>query len=737
MSALSALAERPALIKRLFQGNELDEDGLYYVWVFTNGTWKQITLDDMYFCDPTEEGKFAFGDTEGGDIWVNMLEKAYAKVIDRSYAAIEDGDAVEALHDLTGAPVEDIHFKNLSEAEVERTFRKVRRADDLGYVMVSKTLKNFGDEEDFASGLIPDHCYSLLNAAEAKGSDGEVHRVVQLRNPQGQGGEWTGDWADDSDLWTPQAKRQLKFVEEDDGVFWMGWDDFVSHFRNVGICKVHRDYIWNYLELESKVSQRTAVHTVGISVITPGNYFFTIDQADLRTNEVEYAKVRLTVAKLENGVHFCACAYGEGKSISVNFEGTAGSVYVALIELEANDQEIPNIVFGSYGVGVAGVLALPLARWEWELLQYATFQSFATKNIGTWMKERELFKVTEGQFFAGLQREFSDRRADFGLVIYRYKLIQSNTRPAFALALSSDNPGQPSREVIMTSNTFEIGLEKTSCGTNLPIRLEFFAQKLQKTPDIVLIINKIKQANHYIPLVYAKGKHGEAILQIRNDKVVGIQQPNGGRAVAVAAGGQQKVAASNSQQSTVNVTQNKQVNVNVNQNKQVNVNVNQSKQVNMNVQQNFQQNVNVEHHVEEHVEHHVEHHFNVQQGGQFQKGLQMGMQGGQMVVGTGQGLHGLRGALPQVQPPNQRLGGMPQVQPPNQRLPGMPQGGQMNQRPPGMQGAQGQFQYEYSYEYEYKIEGGAQQQQMGGQGNFRGPQGGPGIGPGNFEQDFY
>ncbi len=34
--------------------------------------------------------------------------------------------------------------------------------------------------------------------------------------------EWNGDWSDDSLLWTPALKAEVKFVnDKDDGAFWM------------------------------------------------------------------------------------------------------------------------------------------------------------------------------------------------------------------------------------------------------------------------------------------------------------------------------------------------------------------------------------------------------------------------------------------------------------------------------------------------------------------------------------
>jgi hypothetical protein len=55
-------------------------------------------------------------------------------------------------------------------------------------------------------GLIDGHAYSLIAAAEVNNKEGKKVELVQLRNPWGQF-EWTGEWGDDSDCWTPDLKK--------------------------------------------------------------------------------------------------------------------------------------------------------------------------------------------------------------------------------------------------------------------------------------------------------------------------------------------------------------------------------------------------------------------------------------------------------------------------------------------------------------------------------------------------
>ena len=78
-------------------------------------------------------------------------------------------------------------------------------------------------------------------------------RLVQLRNPWGQGVEWRGEWSHGSQLWTPRlcAASQPK---REPGVFWMGWRDFVRYFSAVDVCRVRP--AWRVLRVHASLPSR-------------------------------------------------------------------------------------------------------------------------------------------------------------------------------------------------------------------------------------------------------------------------------------------------------------------------------------------------------------------------------------------------------------------------------------------------------------------------------------------------
>ena len=109
MSALIILAQRPPLIERLFVTKDYIKEGVYRIKICKGGEWLEITIDDYFPCEPN--GGPIFSSPTSNEIWVMLLEKAYAKV-HGSYFASQNGNVAEALRDLTGFPTSCYDFKD-------------------------------------------------------------------------------------------------------------------------------------------------------------------------------------------------------------------------------------------------------------------------------------------------------------------------------------------------------------------------------------------------------------------------------------------------------------------------------------------------------------------------------------------------------------------------------------------------------------------------------------------------
>ena len=221
LSVLACTAERGYRIRRLFVSNQFSPEGIYAVKMTKNGNPVCVVVDDHF---PTRNKRFVFSSTNGNELWVLILEKAWAK-LHHCYHRIIGGQCHETFRDVTGAPAWEIMSK--PEEGPDDIWDKIVEGEKKDYIMAAGVSQK--DEEEGKRltefGLVGGHAYSLLSAAIVKDKSGNNVQLVQVRNPWGSF-EWKGDWGDDSDCWTEQAKQQVNLTKEDDGAFWMAFEEF-------------------------------------------------------------------------------------------------------------------------------------------------------------------------------------------------------------------------------------------------------------------------------------------------------------------------------------------------------------------------------------------------------------------------------------------------------------------------------------------------------------------------------
>ena len=106
LSCLSSLAEFPDRIRTLFVTKETNSSGIYAVQLYITGERRVVVVDDYFpYCKYRQD--FAMSTSKDRELWVLILEKAWAKV-HGSYQRIEGGNTSEALYALTGVHVDTI-----------------------------------------------------------------------------------------------------------------------------------------------------------------------------------------------------------------------------------------------------------------------------------------------------------------------------------------------------------------------------------------------------------------------------------------------------------------------------------------------------------------------------------------------------------------------------------------------------------------------------------------------------
>ena len=182
------MAERHDLIARLFADTTVSPAGCYCIRLFLDGEWQSVIVDDRLPCssqprrpEQVADTGLAFSRAASSQLWVCLLEKAYAKA-HGSFNAISGGEIAEALLDLTGAPTYTISFDHAGFS-VERLWSLLLRCKAEQLPMGCATDSDpTGQLREV--GLCPTHAYSILECREVR-RGAEMVRLLRIRNPHG------------------------------------------------------------------------------------------------------------------------------------------------------------------------------------------------------------------------------------------------------------------------------------------------------------------------------------------------------------------------------------------------------------------------------------------------------------------------------------------------------------------------------------------------------------------------
>ena len=264
LSVLGSLCKYPKIIEKLFYSKEKSKSHQYGINFYINGTWKLILIDDFFPARNTSFKKFAFGYSTNKELWVSLLEKAWAK-INGCYAKVGAGGLPNEVFDVCTEAFSDyILIQKKSKADLWKLIIESEKKD---YVMTAGTTKNLNGIKLEKIGLTPGHAYAVLKALEID-TGTAVEKVLQLRNPWGNF-EYSGDWSDYSSKWTDELKIKYEFNKKNDGIFYMAFDDFSQYFLTLGLSKLHENYISNNIKINKL--KNTKCQLIKVKVKNEGN----------------------------------------------------------------------------------------------------------------------------------------------------------------------------------------------------------------------------------------------------------------------------------------------------------------------------------------------------------------------------------------------------------------------------------------------------------------------------------
>ena len=260
LSAVGALCKKTEFFEKLFHMKEKSSQNIYGIYLYLNGRWKLVLLDD-YFPYSAKDFKFKqlfFSSSCQNEIWVSLIEKAWAKV-NGFYVNIGCGGySYEAFDVLTEAYTEHIYIDKKNE---DKLWEKMKDAiENEDYALTAGTPSKSKLLRLDKVGLVEKHAYTIINIKIIETSSEKV-KLVKIKNPWGNK-EFTGEWSNYSKKWTPQLKsnKNNEFPgKNDDGIFYMSYKDFLKYFFILDICKLKTGYKSTYCKINKKESKKCQV----------------------------------------------------------------------------------------------------------------------------------------------------------------------------------------------------------------------------------------------------------------------------------------------------------------------------------------------------------------------------------------------------------------------------------------------------------------------------------------------
>jgi hypothetical protein len=241
LSALAGLAKVFKRIEKVFVYTTVNPQGIYGVKYYKQGIPDIVYIDDHL---PVNKGKLAFASMKENEIWLSLIEKAWAK-LNKGYINLWYGTPSEAFICLSEAPCFfEFHSKYIQAKSEYLLWNKIIEAQERRWLLSTNT-------EEAIHGLQANHAYTFLEAYPSLNSKPNL-KLIKLRNQNGSS-KWTGLYCEQSDNWTSELKEEVGFADKPSGIFYITFEEYISYFPWTYICKYEDGYHYNYLKFTVNV----------------------------------------------------------------------------------------------------------------------------------------------------------------------------------------------------------------------------------------------------------------------------------------------------------------------------------------------------------------------------------------------------------------------------------------------------------------------------------------------------
>ncbi|KAF7189880.1 Calpain-9, partial [Pseudocercospora fuligena] len=309
LSAIATLSSRDQLLRKLFVA--WDQDcGVYGFCFYRDGSWIYTVIDDyLYLTSPDFLGSgdnppddrsgrrynaWKSGFQRGSDAlffgkcqdpnqtWLPLLEKAYSK-IHGDYDAVHGGCPSEAVEDLTGGVSSPLPPSSVLEKD--RLWKEMLGAGKDHVYSLNAPATGASSK---MRGITLMHAFSVDRAFWYF----DFHqfkwiRLLEIRNPWGcRDGVWEGAWGPCSKEWSLLSTWFLRRNPQQDGVFFMTYEDAMTTFDSVERTRLLDEQDWfikqSWVKMDVAWAQQYNPVYFTVHLTKPSEVVFALSQLEDR-----------------------------------------------------------------------------------------------------------------------------------------------------------------------------------------------------------------------------------------------------------------------------------------------------------------------------------------------------------------------------------------------------------------------------------------------------------------------
>ena len=228
-------------------------------------------MSSFYFSS-TFSKVFCHNNQDANEMFGPLLEKAYAK-LNMCYSYLDGGESFDAMVDLTGGVHESFDVKysppqnedgvddGVKSLEPDKLWETMYKSFFMKSLMgCAISTKGKSMEHVESNGLVLGHAYTILsiyevmsngqlrNGPSQPGDSRRATRLIRMRNPWGQNKSFTGRWSANAREWDrvdDNLKAQLNAGNQNDGEFFICFEDFLQFFDELGFVHVNMNAFYD------------------------------------------------------------------------------------------------------------------------------------------------------------------------------------------------------------------------------------------------------------------------------------------------------------------------------------------------------------------------------------------------------------------------------------------------------------------------------------------------------------